>query len=87
MVGTGGPPAWGRATELKAGGQKVSPAHPAPGFWGQWASVPVQVCLDFTSWIFKSALNMLAFKVIYTWQNMAFRLEGKKGRKGILDTK
>ena len=22
---------------------------------------------------------MLAFKVIYTWQNMAFRLEGKKG--------
>lgn len=65
----------------------MSPAHPVLGFRGQRASVPVQVCLDFASSIFERALNMLAFKVVYTWQNMAFRLEGKKGIKGILDTK
>lgn len=81
-------PSWGGTAKLKAGSRGC-----CLSFWC-WISggrrgvlVPVQVCLDFTSLIFERALNTLAFKVIYTWQNVAFSLEGKKGIKGILDTK
>lgn len=88
MEGGSWTPSWGRTVELKAGGR----GHGLP-IWC-WISggrrgvlVPVQVCLDFMSLIFERALNTLAFKVIYTWQNVAFSLEGKKGIKGILDTK
>lgn len=56
--------------------------HRSPGFWVGAPLVPVQVCLDFMNLIFERALKMLAFKVIYTWQNMAFSLGGKKGIKG-----
>lgn len=37
--------------------------------------------------IFKRTLRTLECKVMYTWQNMAFSLEGGKSIKGILDTK
>lgn len=70
-------------SEQKAGGAASSGVSPGAG--GTVSSV--LVCSHFVNLVFKRALKMLAFKVIYTWQNMAFSLEGKKGIKGILDTK
>lgn len=49
-----------------------------PGGGGGASLVPVKVCVGFGNLIFQRALKMLTFKVTYTWQNVAFSLEGKK---------
>lgn len=67
---------------------EIKAAHIAtlylPLGWGQGIGdrraplVPVQVCLDIRTLIFKRSLRTLEFKVMHAWQNMAFSLEGEK---------